>query len=91
MAYFANGSEGEYLDAQCGRCPLVEKVCPIYAVQFAYNYAQLDKGNEKLREAMEILIDKDGNCQMFPLIRVDQRPKNEPPAWLEETAQPKLC
>ena len=87
MAYFANGSEGECLEAQCGRCPLGDKTCPIKHVQLLYNYAQLRKGNEKLQEAMEILIDKGGNCQMFPLIRVDQRPKDEPPAWLEETTK----
>ena len=86
MAYFANSSEGEYLEAQCGRCPLADKVCQIKTVQMRYNYAQLDKGQEALQDAMEILIDEDGNCQMFPLIRVDQRPKDEPPAWLEETA-----
>ena len=86
MAYFANGSEGEYLDAQCGRCPLADKMCPIKYVQMRYNYDQLDNGQEKLKAAMEILIDKDGNCKMFPLIRVNQRPKDEQPAWLEETA-----
>ena len=85
MAYFANGTEGEYLEAQCGRCPLVDKVCPIKHVQLLYNYDQLDKGQEKLKSAMEILIDEDGNYLMFRLIRVDQRPKDEPPSWLEET------
>jgi len=86
MAYFANSSEGEYLEAQCGRCPLGDKTCPIKTVQLRFNYVQLDKGQEALQDAMELLIDKGGNCQMFPLIRVDQRPKDEPPAWLAETA-----
>lgn len=86
MAYFSNATEGEYLDAQCARCQLADKACPIVLVQARFNYDQLRKGNEKLQEAMEILIDKGGNCQMFPLIRVDQRPKDEPPAWLEELA-----
>lgn len=87
MAYFANSSEGEYLEAQCGRCPLGDKTCPIKTVQLRFNYVQLDKGQEALQDAMELLIDKGGNCQMFPLIRVDQRPKDEPPAWLEETTK----
>lgn len=69
MAYFSNGAEGGYLDAQCGECPLRDDApCPILLVQSLYNYEQLDKGNGKLREAMNLLIDEGGNCKMKPLI-----------------------
>jgi hypothetical protein len=66
MAYFANGVEGEYLEAQCRACPYGEQSCPIYAVQSIYNYEQTD--NEKLREAMSVLVSPVGNCQMLKLI-----------------------
>lgn len=66
MAYFSNGSDGMYLDAQCDECIHAnpEASCPIACVQLMYNYDQLDKGNEKLRKAMNVLIDEKGNCQM---------------------------
>lgn len=65
MAYFANGTEGLYLDEQCCGClyGLDEEVlCPVSAVQNIYNYDQI--GNDKLREAMDLLIDKKGICRM---------------------------
>lgn len=66
MAYFSNGSEGEYLESQCEECLHAnpESCCPIAAVQVLYNYDQLEEGQEKLRAAMNLLIDKHGNCQM---------------------------
>lgn len=36
--------------------------CPVALVQLTYNYDQLKKGNERLREAMEMLINADGVC-----------------------------
>jgi len=69
MAYFANGSEGMVLDDQCCHCRVSdEHPCPIQRVQLNYNYEQCHKGNELLREAMNELIDANGNCQMKPVI-----------------------
>jgi hypothetical protein len=69
MAYFANGSEGMYLEEQCADCPLGEKGCPIYLNQVFYNYDQLKPGNEQLRESLNELINKDGICQMRQLLK----------------------
>lgn len=38
--------------------------CPVETVQLLYNYDQCDKGQEKLREAMNLLIDEKGICQV---------------------------
>jgi hypothetical protein len=60
--------------------------CPIAMVQQLYNYDQLKKGQEKLKEAMNVLIDKEGICQMRPIL-LDIHPppkKGEPPNWLLE-------
>ena len=79
MAYFPNGSSGEVLDAQCANCPLGAgwndpsqqqlfederpmRPCPVALVQLMYNYDQI--GVEKLRNAMTILINDSGICQV---------------------------
>lgn len=71
MAYFANGTEGDILDMQCADCPLgygwdsVEsqpRPCPVALIQGLYNYEQI--GIPKLKEAMTMLIDKKGVCQV---------------------------
>jgi len=64
-AYFSNGSEGEVLDNQCAECPVgsnPDAPCSILAVQSCYNYKQI--GNDDLREAMNMLVDDKGICQM---------------------------
>ena len=66
MAYFSNGSEGMILEEQCARCPLGEKPCPITLVQLLYNYKQV--GIPTLRDAMNHLINEQGQCQMLPLL-----------------------
>jgi hypothetical protein len=69
MAYFSNGSEVLFLDEQCSECLINDDdPCPILLVQLEFNYVQVNKGNEKLREAMNILIGKDGVCRMKPLL-----------------------
>lgn len=67
MAYFSNGSEGEYLENQCATCPLGDKLCPVRHVQLMHNYDQCT--NPQLKSAMEILIDEDGDCQLRPLLK----------------------
>ncbi len=71
MAYFSNGSEGAYLDEQCGECFHAnddEACCPVWAVQQNFNYDQCKKGNEDLKKAMEILINRKGICQVKLLV-----------------------
>lgn len=70
MAYFSNGSEGAYLYNQCLDCiHYVEDLgCPVALVQMLYNYDQMKEGNEKLREAMNLLINENGQCLMKPVI-----------------------
>ena len=67
MAYFPNATAGEVLDAQCGACPVMvadDTQCPVQLVQMMFNYDQCNKGNEQLKQAMSILINDDGICQM---------------------------
>ena len=70
MAYFSNGTEGMILDDQCSECLHADPDvgCPISLLQMNFNYEQNKTGNEKLEEAMNYLINKDGVCQMKPLI-----------------------
>lgn len=63
MAYFSNATEGAILDAQCPNCPGGPQ-CPVALVQLIYNYDQVTAGNEKLREAISLLISDDGMCNM---------------------------
>jgi len=66
MAYFSNGSDGAILDRQCLDCPLGDGPCPIAVIHAIYNYDQCDV--PKLREAMNILVNEDGICQMrYPI------------------------
>lgn len=67
MAYFSNSSEGAHLEEQCAKCPLGNKCCPVYLMQLTYNYDQCS--NEKLKEAMNLLINERGDCQMRPLLQ----------------------
>ena len=61
MAYFANGSEGGVLDAQCGECLPCDQ-CPVAFVQAMHNYDQV--GNDHLKECLDALVDDNGVCQM---------------------------
>lgn len=66
MAYFANGSEGATLDAQCDACPLSKKSCPVYEVQSLFNYEQLRVPT--LRYTLRRLVGDDGRCRLRPLV-----------------------
>jgi hypothetical protein len=68
MAYFANGSEGAYLDAQCSECMIGEDPCPVYAAQMEYNYDQ--KG--KIETLLNLLIGEDCKCRLRPLLEKKQ-------------------
>jgi hypothetical protein len=64
VAYFSNSTDGDILQQQCDECPLGREGmhCPAFLVQSLHNYDQV--GNEKLKSAMELLIDKKGECQL---------------------------
>lgn len=64
MVYFSNNSDGEILDVQCADCPMGGGGCPVAQVQHLYNYDQLRDGQEKLQEAMSMLIDDKGTCRV---------------------------
>lgn len=66
MAYFANSTEGDILDQQCADCILGRKHCPVANVQLVHNYDQC--GIPKLREAMNLLVNEQGICQLRPLL-----------------------
>ncbi len=75
MAYFPNGTAGEILDNQCVDCLHEDEWswCPVYAVQSLFNYCQIDKGQEKLRQAINMLVDEKGICNVRAAFRADKR------------------
>ncbi len=68
MAYFPNASDGGRLYAQCEDCPLNKDPdlngCEVLMLHELFNYDQLGDGQEKLREAMTMLVADDGICQI---------------------------
>jgi len=44
------------------------KPCPVVLIQMTYNYTQMRKGNEHLRDAMSILISSSGECKVRSLL-----------------------
>lgn len=80
MAYFANGTEGMYLDEQCYDCIYGlsdEAYCPIHHVQQEFNYDQLK--DEKLQQCLNILIGKkDQQCNMKKTLDKLNVLKNQP-------------
>lgn len=80
MAYFPNGTAGQYLDEQCAKC-IYDRApddtgCPIDHIHCLFNYDQCD--NEKLRQAMTLLVDEKGDCQMKVLIDKFYTKKEKP-------------
>jgi len=87
MAYFPNHSSSGVLESQCEECPVSNDApCPILGVQITFNYDQI--GSDKMEELMNWLIDKDGICQMKPILeshldnkcdckKLDSRIKNQ--------------
>lgn len=75
MGYFPNGTEGMIYDEEmCSRCVHQKPDdggCAVWLLHMIYNYDQLDKGQEKLKTALDILIPvgEDGlsneKCTMF--------------------------
>lgn len=68
MAYFPNGIAGEVLQEQCSQCPMGRLACPTAATSMLFNYDQLQDDQEKLQEAMTILVAEDGSCETFKLL-----------------------
>lgn len=65
MAYFANGTEGEVFDNQCGQCRYGDQPCPIAWVQTTYNHDACN--NETATDILNYLVKQDGSCKMFEL------------------------
>lgn len=68
MGYFANSSEGAaFEETYCARCVHNgETPCAVMLVHELYNYDQLDESEERLRGALNLLIDEDEYiCRMF--------------------------
>lgn len=81
MAYFPNGSAGDCLHEQCGRCRYGQEPCPIYLVQLSYNYDACN--NEVASAILMALIKNDGTCSMFEL---DKEWFGSDPAWKPNAA-----
>jgi hypothetical protein len=64
------------LDRQCDECPLGKGPCPVFLVQQLHNYDQCD--NVKLEQAMNLLINEDGICQVRPQILRANQEAQEP-------------
>lgn len=62
MAYFANSTEGSFLDDQCIKCRLHFN-CSVAFVQDFYNYDQC--GNKLAENILNSLIGEDGVCKIF--------------------------
>ena len=67
MAYFPNGTSGEVFAEQCGRCRYGEEACPVYLVQYDFNYDACN--NKTARAILDALVKDDGTCAMFMLDR----------------------
>jgi hypothetical protein len=74
MAYFSNSSEGDVLESQCRECPLSDVGCPVLNVQTAFNYEQLNPGNEKLRSVISTLVNDSGECQIYKKLLISLKP-----------------
>jgi hypothetical protein len=76
MAYFSNSSEGSGFEYQCSICRYGDESCPIFLVQFIYNY---DACNNKIaRKILDSLIHDDGTCEMFKTFKKDFTKDNSP-------------
>ena len=71
MAYFSNSTEGMVFDHQCSLCKYGEKNCPIFWVQFTYNYDACN--NEVARKILDDLVSDNGSCAMWKEFKNDFR------------------
>ena len=65
MAYFPNGTSGEVFVEQCGRCRYGGEACPVYIVQYEFNYKAVN--NKVASDILARLVKNDGTCMMFKL------------------------
>jgi len=63
MAYFANSSEGVCFEEECANCIFGKKYCPIFYVQFDYNYEACN--NKTAREILDHLVSNNGECALL--------------------------
>jgi hypothetical protein len=69
VAYFSNSTEGDVLLIQCSRCKYGKRDCPIFFVQFNWNYEACN--NKTARLILDYLINNDGECKMFKEFKKD--------------------
>ena len=69
MAYFANSTEGDVFAKQCAKCKYGESACPIFVVQFEFNYEACN--NETARKILDSLISNNGTCAMWTEFKED--------------------
>ncbi len=69
MAYFSNSSEGDNFREECSSCKYGRKPCPIFLVQFTYNYEACN--NKTAREILDDLISNNGVCSMKEMFKVN--------------------
>lgn len=79
MAYFANGMDGNCFTRQCEKCILGDKGCPIFGVQYMYNYEACN--NKTARAILDDLVSNSGECAMFcmfpEMMKVKETEKKE--------------
>jgi len=72
MCYFANSTEGMVLDEQCLNCFYLldtedrPTLCPVHSLHLSYNSEQLK--NQQLRDALNVLVNENGVCQVKKLV-----------------------
>ena len=81
MAYFPNGSAGAVFEEQCGRCRYGEGHCPVWEVQYLYNYDAVD--NPIATTILDTLIKNDGTCMMFKMDPAHFEKHRVPPTTAE--------
>lgn len=69
MAYFADSTKGVCFDEQCSKCKYGLAACPIFQVQYLYNYDACN--NEIARKILDHLVSDDGTCAMFERFKED--------------------
>jgi hypothetical protein len=71
MAYFSNSTEGSVFEYQCSLCKYGQKTCPIFLVQFEFNYDACN--NEVARKILDTLVQNNGTCAMWKEFKNDFR------------------
>lgn len=89
MAYFANGSQGEWYEGNvckhCGHHERVDDGCPVWEIHLLYNGAD---ENSDMGVALQMLIPQEGiwqgMCKLFvPKSKEDEKLPDQYQLWLD--------